>query len=455
MWKEYQETSNEQNSTPVKANNSSLFQMPQSDVEMRFCLHCNFQADDWPTFSKHVFKQSHLKNIAKAYNIHLSAEPVSNTFFCDVCVAQCTNQKNWVSHLLGTRHRKTLEMIGESKAEEKIGHDTGMSHKQKPYSRPQKNQTKHVVRPLSADEFNNYPEPLIGLEFLTEIQEAGQVVRFECSICKLKFASNTIFAHLVGQKHRTNVLKLKRPGSVKGVANLKRSEITLLLLRESTKLENEEGRQQIGVKVLSSNINIQKSQQNFPLGRGSPGARGNTQYRDRGRAVNQVRNESLGVNLEKAYPRGDVYTASTESLTREEFTTCNILQPYHNTSHTYSQPSHEPYNHHYSETYVKDWHSDYSNSMVDPHNSYVHSQKHLPRAQSYLQVSHAHYREAPVQKPDNTKKGGISSHLVSALGDLTKLVQNEEDASVALHISNALTQALLTYRMGGELKGDV
>ena len=29
----------------------------------------------------------------------------------------------------------------------------------------------------------------------------------------------------------------------------------------------------------------------------------------------------------------------------------------------------------------------------------------------------------------------------------TKLVQNEDDASVALHVSNALTQALLQYRM--------
>ena len=56
MWKEYQETSNEQNSTPVKANNSSLFQMPQSDVEMRFCQHCNFQADDWPVNTTKNFR---------------------------------------------------------------------------------------------------------------------------------------------------------------------------------------------------------------------------------------------------------------------------------------------------------------------------------------------------------------------------------------------------------------
>lgn len=49
-------------------------------------------------------------------------------------------------------------------------------------------------------------------------------------------------------------------------------------------------------------------------------------------------------------------------------------------------------------------------------------------------------------------KEGISAGLAGALGDLTKLVQNEDDASVALQVSNALTKALLQYRMGSETK---
>lgn len=39
------------------------------------------------------------------------------------------------------------------------------------------------------------------------------------------------------------------------------------------------------------------------------------------------------------------------------------------------------------------------------------------------------------------------SLLQGAIADLGKLVSNEEDASVALQVSNALTQALLQFRM--------
>jgi len=44
--------------------------------------------------------------------------------------------------------------------------------------------------------------------------------------------------------------------------------------------------------------------------------------------------------------------------------------------------------------------------------------------------------------------GGSSvSFLQGAIADLGKLVSSEEDASVALQVSNALTQALLQFRM--------
>lgn len=93
----------------------------------------------------------------------------------------------------------------------------------------------------------------------------------------MKFDDNLKFPHLVGQKHRLNVLvsccckscnkfcslrivlivnllrqfifiqKAKRPEVVKDLDpnSKKRSEVTPILLREATKLEEDEGRQQI------------------------------------------------------------------------------------------------------------------------------------------------------------------------------------------------------------------
>lgn len=50
--------------------------------------------------------------------------------------------------------------------------------------------------------------------------------------------------------------------------------------------------------------------------------------------------------------------------------------------------------------------------------------------------------------------GGSSvSFLQGAIADLGKLVSSEEDASMALQVSNALTQALLQFRMNNLPQG--
>jgi hypothetical protein len=39
-----------------------------------------------------------------------------------------------------------------------------------------------------------------------EIQVAGESPRYDCTVCNAKFDHNLKFPHLVGQKHRLNVL---------------------------------------------------------------------------------------------------------------------------------------------------------------------------------------------------------------------------------------------------------
>lgn len=41
---------------------------------------------------------------------------------------------------------------------------------------------------------------------MTEIQVIGQSPRYQCSLCDAKFDHNLKFPHLVGAKHRMNVL---------------------------------------------------------------------------------------------------------------------------------------------------------------------------------------------------------------------------------------------------------
>ena len=46
----------------------------------------------------------------------------------------------------------------------------------------------------------------VGLEYVTEIQVIGQSPRYHCELCDSKFDHNLKFPHLVGSKHRLNVL---------------------------------------------------------------------------------------------------------------------------------------------------------------------------------------------------------------------------------------------------------
>ena len=49
----------------------------------------------------------------------------------------------------------------------------------------------------------------VGLEYVTEIQVIGQSPRYHCQLCDSKFDHNLKFPHLVGSKHRFNVLVSK------------------------------------------------------------------------------------------------------------------------------------------------------------------------------------------------------------------------------------------------------
>jgi hypothetical protein len=46
----------------------------------------------------------------------------------------------------------------------------------------------------------------VGLEYVTQTDRTGKIQWYHCSICDVKFDDNLKFPHLVGQKHRLNVL---------------------------------------------------------------------------------------------------------------------------------------------------------------------------------------------------------------------------------------------------------
>ncbi|XP_028409362.1 uncharacterized protein LOC114531967 [Dendronephthya gigantea] len=420
---------------------------PKTEEEMRECKYCEFKAKDWPEFAKHVYKIHHIKKVAEAYNIKLSKDHPF-TYECDICSITCCGHQSFNAHMLGTKHRKALQLKAMGFEKSAGGGKLKSSRfpntqNMKLYDRPEKSVKDKAI---GSQIFANYPQPLIGLEYVTEVQVAGQNPRYECSLCDAKFEHDLKFPHLVGQKHRTNVLKIKRPGFVKELqpTTMKRSELTAALLKESLNLELAEGRQEVKVRVEKPPPGVRSPTEHAQLW-GQSGRRGGAVGIRRGRGIVYSQRGSLN-RRGTSNPRGRGYNLEQYNPHPPQggsFGMNNSLD------YGYGYFPQEPLN--YNMPYNASYNNDPNFNTSFPQSSsfeeaYTESQP--PMFSRGYSAPHQPPEQTPRRVETNiSPKSSLSSGLASAFGDLTKLVKNDDDASVALQVSNALTQALLQYRM--------
>ncbi|XP_015766664.1 PREDICTED: uncharacterized protein LOC107345464 [Acropora digitifera] len=547
-----------------------------------YCKLCDFNMETMEFFQHHCMSPRHVKRAIEEFKIKLprrledkEEKKPSHEFNCQVCLVTCNSDTAWNSHLLGQKHRKALEKQGAERAQQKeqekafmmnvmntnynqgtgrggrgrgggvgpmrgAGHTGG--HTRKPYDKPM-----HAVQqpsasgPIGAKDFATYPEPLIGLEYVTEIQVIGQSPRYHCQLCDSKFDHNLKFPHLVGSKHRFNVLKEKVPEVAQHIRGdvKKRSELSSKLLEEAHKLEMMEGRQQVKTRVEKSPFNAINNQaattrggmkgsnsmqnisrggalmQQTPFGRGQRGGRGGVVSTrggmqaptpTRGRAQGIVRGNAQGSVRGILRGRGNQQTSSYNSQQQFGFTKnsrgrgrgrgsaggYNSNQAW-NQNVSFSSVQNQPY--------AKSSFCGSEGTSQWDDNSFVGGEKMLPpeafkNQQQFnqydefyddlyggeaLSSTNYEYEEsfsnaAPFRSPGTTSGVSLQSSqnqpfnaapqganantnsstgtgkksvslLQDAIADLGKLVSSEEDASVALQVSNALTHALLQFRM--------
>lgn len=420
-----------------------------TEEEMRCCKHCNYQAPDWPMFAVHVLKPSHVKKVAEAMKVRVAVDPILTNITCEVCNVTCCGYIPWNAHLMGSRHRRTKEeqqeqMYGKRKnAGGPIRNSQfGNIHNKKPYDlRPNNKQQSRNIQAPQENDFSTYPQPLIGLEYVTETQPNGKIRWYHCSICDVKFDDNLKFPHLVGQKHRLNVLKAKRPEVVKDLDpnSKKRSEVTPILLREATKLEEDEGRQQI--KSTFPKTTTVPAGRGIKRGRGgNRGTRGTTRGGRGNRGVSNSRGRGYNIGQYSTQAGHDSHSTYSDSNANNLYGSNLSYNSAYNAS--FENPD-------YGRNYQQSYDSGQSHyGGVQPYSAGAHS-SHLYSSQSYSNNGQS-YSSQNVPSSGLEPKSGISVNLATALGDLTKLVQNEDDASVAFHVSNALTQSLLQFRTTGQ-----
>ncbi|EDO29763.1 predicted protein [Nematostella vectensis] len=449
-------------------------------------------------FQNHSLSVRHIKRAAEVFEIKFNLkkdeekEKKKTEFHCQVCLCSCNSESAWNSHLVGQKHRKNLEKQGADrahmKAKQKMGpggygassggygtdqqygggavRNTYLQHNRKPYEKPV-----HAVAnptqsgPVGAKDFMNYKEPLIGLEYVTEIQVTGQSPRYHCELCDSKFDHNLKFPHLVGAKHRFNVLtSISRTSiqntmgrgqgsSARGQGSSARGQGVSGRGRgargnhmrggQTNNSYGHRGNSNTGYKATNPLQYDNNSQQSYGDTRGrGRGMRGqpNDQGRGgRGRGWHQSSQSQQYPSLmgssyqRRSYAPNDTYAGSSQSnslLPREAF------HPQQE-----SQQQHYNYNQSYSHPYSYQPASQQQTSVQRDHEaSYANPSTSGPPPYTAPPTS-------GTQQPAPRKSNVANQEFIKGLGELGKLVSSEEDASVALQVSNVLTQALLQYRM--------
>ncbi|XP_031563692.1 uncharacterized protein LOC116299205 [Actinia tenebrosa] len=507
------------------------------------CKPCNFVAQNIEEFQDHSLSYRHIKKTAEVLEMKVNSKKPEEkkkqtAFTCEICVCSCNSESAWNSHLVGQKHRKNLEKQGAAKMFQKqkmkygggmevgggpVYHRTLPSHGYKPYQKPTYTPQSSYSLPKPglqcANDFAQYKEPLIGLEYVTEIQVTGQNPRYHCKLCDAKFDHNVKFPHLVGAKHRFNVLKEKNPAIAQEIrlGVKKRSELTGKLLDEAMKIEQQEGRQQVktcveaspfdggtnnitqgsllfqGSSPYSANTGglgrgfttpsrpYQKSPRGHPLkgpathqnraGQKRPPGLMNFQnqyesttpvYGNNNQQYNSnIASFGTGPPLYQETPvrgrggRGHGFRGTNQNYGRGYNNKQNRQTPgFTPTSTNTYQPNHPgftastPYNYSTSAPLLpREAFAPSTTPRLPPkyNNTQNSNSGQTGTTQAKRNDSPATTTQASFQ-PDSPSTES-SQDLLQGLADLGKLVSSEEDASIALQVSNALTQALLKYRM--------
>ncbi|XP_058944370.2 uncharacterized protein [Pocillopora verrucosa] len=534
------------------------------------CKLCDYTADCSEAYQYHCMSPRHIKRAIEEFNIKIpkrleekEEKKPPPQYNCQVCLVTCNSDSAWNAHLIGQKHRKALEKQGAEKAQQKAQErgfmntamNTGFNrggrggggpvrggaylpgHSRKPYEKPvHAVQQPSLSGPIGAKDFATYPEPLIGLEYVTEIQVIGQSPRYHCELCDSKFDHNLKFPHLVGSKHRFNVLKEKVPDVAQSIRAgvQKRSELSSKLLEEARKLEMMLGRQQVKTRVEKSPFNVINNQVannqtvTHQMGRGAKqpwqsargrghgnmrggqGAQGGS-FAGRGQATmrggrggqqgnphsyNQQQPTASnrgGRGRTRVSPGGKRQNQSWgqnypyyESQTNQTFPAGSygenddVSIEWNSGRHGEGNPMLPPeafkprspprlaqYNDN-SDDFYDSYYGNNSGSNYEFNSPYRNQTTSDQRSDPYGQMPSANeqrfhsYGHAPTTAAGGVTSGSSSgagsassrdrapnnmSLLQGAIEDLGKLVTSEEDASMALHVSNALTQALLQFRM--------
>ena len=232
-----------------------------------FCGVCDHTSYSLESYNEHVVSVNHINRAARVFHFDLPSkkavkqESKEQERHCEICDVTTNGDGCWQAHLSGAKHKKKekqwlldREMALATEKRVNPGEPVKITN------------TSGPLLVQTQKEFQNYPEPLIGLNFITEIQIPGEPINFSCGICDEKFTNSVKFSHITGIKHRLAVIKKLDMEWAKQLQEdcAKHSELSSRLTKAAAKLEEEDGRQLIKSRLETIHGTVLKRSDDIP-----------------------------------------------------------------------------------------------------------------------------------------------------------------------------------------------
>uniref|UniRef100_T1J8D2 U1-type domain-containing protein n=1 Tax=Strigamia maritima TaxID=126957 RepID=T1J8D2_STRMM len=223
----------------------------------------------------------------KSQNTHSPSIPMDrrgDKYYCALCDAKCGNENNYRFHCDGNRHLRNLNAskgipMSPRKPSEKGGQ--GLIEDKPPLIDTVPDNTPEqftenvsdtgIPKPqisLMQNKLNSYQAPLIGLNYIIELQSENQFCepKYECSLCETKCDSTSLLAHVTGSEHRMTYMGKHYKSEYDRLSNARGSkdEFAVELIRAVEKIQRTDGRGQMQVqsgfgKSPASSVSSDKS----------------------------------------------------------------------------------------------------------------------------------------------------------------------------------------------------
>ncbi|XP_035688768.1 zinc finger RNA-binding protein-like [Branchiostoma floridae] len=167
-------------------------------------------------------------------------------YFCHICQAKCTSESQFESHNNGARHKKNLVAVEKGIKKAPVARPKSAGDGSKP----------NVVDTLQPsrcmDKLELMEEPLVGLDYITEFQNEDPDIEehYMCSLCDSKCDPRTLNTHVIGARHRLAYLKEHHPDmAAMTLQNKKRSEQSVALAEFVKQAVKQDGQKEVKVKL--------------------------------------------------------------------------------------------------------------------------------------------------------------------------------------------------------------